>query len=507
MLWVSAAVAALAGTASAMHSNMIPRKAYATQKVAAASITSATFDQLIDHSNPSLGTFKQRYWYNSDYYGGPNSPIILESPGESSVNPDYIDPSSNSITGLYASKVNGATVTIEHRYFGESQPYSAPSNGTAETYQAMTLDNAIQDLIYFANNVQFDFAPNGTSKPDVAPWVLAGCSYSGALAAWTNAVAPGTFWAYHCGSAVVEAVADFWKYFQGVKSALPQNCTTDFARIVSHVDDVLANGTDQQKKDLKSQLANDSTLTDVGLAEFMTGWMGNWQNQQLYSGYTKPFKTCDYIENRYPGSKTTKNPGADGVGLQKALAGWSKAVHSSWFADPDYFGPDNAKSWDWFLCNEPFEWWQTYAQADTTGLIPKLYNTPAAIKEQCADVYPDTNGYTYGLKKGATVDRVNKHTGGWDKVNTKRLMWINGEFDPWRAATVSALDRPGGPLKSTTDAPVYLIPGAAHCNDFNPYNANANPAAKKIFDGMVNNIVKWVNEFYNQKKKAVRFEA
>lgn len=35
----------------------------------------ATFDQLIDHNNPSLGTFKQRYWYNTTYYKGPGSPV------------------------------------------------------------------------------------------------------------------------------------------------------------------------------------------------------------------------------------------------------------------------------------------------------------------------------------------------------------------------------------------------------------------------------------------------
>lgn len=35
----------------------------------------ATFEQPIDHSNPSLGTFKQRYWYNTTYWKGPGSPV------------------------------------------------------------------------------------------------------------------------------------------------------------------------------------------------------------------------------------------------------------------------------------------------------------------------------------------------------------------------------------------------------------------------------------------------
>jgi hypothetical protein len=30
--------------------------------------TTYSFDQLIDHNNPSLGTFKQRYWHTYEYY-------------------------------------------------------------------------------------------------------------------------------------------------------------------------------------------------------------------------------------------------------------------------------------------------------------------------------------------------------------------------------------------------------------------------------------------------------
>lgn len=33
------------------------------------------FQQFIDHSNPKLGTFSQRYWWNSTYWDGPGSPV------------------------------------------------------------------------------------------------------------------------------------------------------------------------------------------------------------------------------------------------------------------------------------------------------------------------------------------------------------------------------------------------------------------------------------------------
>lgn len=40
-----------------------------------------TFDQLIDHNDPSLGTFQMRYWMDWSFYktGGP---IIIMTPGE-----------------------------------------------------------------------------------------------------------------------------------------------------------------------------------------------------------------------------------------------------------------------------------------------------------------------------------------------------------------------------------------------------------------------------------------
>lgn len=38
---------------------------------------------------------------------------------------------------------------------------------------------------------------------------MVGGSYSGALTAWTESVAPGTFWAYHATSAPVEAIYDY----------------------------------------------------------------------------------------------------------------------------------------------------------------------------------------------------------------------------------------------------------------------------------------------------------
>jgi hypothetical protein len=36
---------------------------------------SAFFDQLLDHDNPSKGTFQQKFWWNAEYWEGPGSPV------------------------------------------------------------------------------------------------------------------------------------------------------------------------------------------------------------------------------------------------------------------------------------------------------------------------------------------------------------------------------------------------------------------------------------------------
>lgn len=90
-------------------------------------------------------------------------------------------------------------------------------------------------------------------------------------------------------------------------------------------------------------------------------------------------------------------------------------------------------------------------------------------------------------------------TGGWNHVNTTRFTWTNGELDPWRGATVSSDNRPGGPLKSTEEVPVHVIPKSAHCMDMLTKNAEVNEGLKEVYDAEIAQIQKWVSEYYTLK--------
>ncbi|KAK0617504.1 serine carboxypeptidase S28-domain-containing protein [Immersiella caudata] len=500
-----------------------------------------TFDQLLNHSDPHLGTFKQRYWYGTEFWKGPGSPIIVVSPGEQSAegfNQSFF--STKRLSGVFAEKLGGAVILLEHRYWGESSPFDTL---TVKNLQHLTLENSIHDLSYFAKNFVLPFDPSGRSSPANAPWVFSGGSYSGALAAWLATLDPGTYWAYHGSSAVVQALEDFWTYFAPIMEATPQNCSADLQAVIAHVDDILGSGTPQEKIELKAKFKLNG-LTDADFASALEWGPWTWQENQFSSVNTRGFspyhRFCDYIENAYlPSNGTIAKtlPGPKGVGLDKALDGYARWMINSMlpgfceFYSPDAFsgklntdclqlqnasnpiytdltvGSSGNRQWNWMLCNEPFEWWQAASPSDVVPTLTSRLVTPSYWRAQCALWFPpendddggvNTTTYTYSISQGKRAADVNAYTGGWFTTNTTRVMHTNGELDPWREATLSARGRPGGPVTGSSEegVSVRLVKGGMHCSDMYAQNWEANEEVKRLMEEEVEEMKRWVGEFY-----------
>ena len=84
------------------------------------------YDQTVDHFNAynSDAIFKQRWYYNDTYWSGSDNlgPIIYQIGGEGA--------NGGGVYGFVenlAPLINGLVVTAEHRYYGESYPYT-PQN-------------------------------------------------------------------------------------------------------------------------------------------------------------------------------------------------------------------------------------------------------------------------------------------------------------------------------------------------------------------------------------------
>ncbi|GAB7359605.1 hypothetical protein MBLNU230_g6789t1 [Neophaeotheca triangularis] len=479
----------------------------------------STFSQLIDHSNPDLGTFEQFYYYSTEFWKGPGSPVVAFTPGEVNATGYASYLSTNRTTGVTAKEIGAAVVVIEHRYWGTSTPFTELTTANM-TY--LTLENSIKDFTYFANNVKFPFAHHASSNAKDVPWVFMGGSYSGALAAWIESIDSGTFWAYLASSAPVQAISDYYGYFLPVQQGMPKNCSTDVSLVVDHMDDIFTNGSPSEISALKTRFGVDSIEHVDDVMAFLEWGPWLWQNNQFYAngGF---FEWCDYIENSVNASSNNL-PGAEGVGLEKALSGYARWVQNELipgFCEDTYgyySGDYNLectntynfssplfrdtslsntidRQWQWMLCNEPFGYWQTGAPADRPTIVSRLVDANYWSR-QCALWFPPgANGETFGLAQGRSEADTNAYTQGWSFTNSTRLMYTNGEFDPWREASVSADLRPGGPLQSTEQVPVNIVPGGYHVSDFITRNGEVNAGVQAAIDREVAQLKAWVGEW------------
>lgn len=142
------------------------------------------------------------------------------------------------------------------------------------------------------------------------------------------------------------------------------------------------------------------------------------------------------------------------------------------------------------LCNEPFGFWQGCAPAPRPSIVSRLLGAEYWIR-QCDLLFPSgPNGETFA--KGRSELDVNAYTGGWDAVNGTRLIYVNGEYDPWREASVSARQRPGGALQSSEQVMVEILPGGNHMSDLVTLNGALNRQCKEIQTKVLNQLEEWV---------------
>ncbi|KAI1147343.1 serine carboxypeptidase S28 [Nemania diffusa] len=429
-----------------------------------------TFDQLVDHNDQEKGTFQQRYWWNAEFYEE-DGPIFLFNPGESNAEGlvGYLE--NTTLPGYYAQQFKGAVIILEHRYWGKSIPFDTL---TAETLQYLNLPNSINDLSYFAKNVDCQFCEGGTCNSNENPWVLMGGSYSGALTAWTSQLDPGTFTAYHASSAVVEAIYDFWEYFTPIEEALPRNCSADVKTVVQYIDGVLSSGDAGDVATLKLRFGL-SALNDADFADVVSNPLTQWQSNQ-----DAVISFCDHIEGVSSNYTRWMSESGRGVGLVAALDAYSSYVRenincgengascdtyddSIVWNTPNDLADDN-RQWMWMLCNEPFGWYQTGPpKSDGTNIISSALR-PEHYQRRCPLAFPETNGFQAGSVVGFTAEHLNMWTKGWD-APYERVLFVNGEHDPWRSATIAADSRPGGPVESSDAIPALVVEKGVHVPD------------------------------------------
>ncbi|KAL2796420.1 serine carboxypeptidase S28-domain-containing protein [Aspergillus keveii] len=453
----------------------------------------------IDHGNPSLGTYENRYWVNDAYYS-PGGPVILYDVGEA--NGEYGAPHLTSSTSFFRSLLqdfNAIGIVWEHRYYGESHPFPVNANTPPEQWRYLTTAQALADIPYFADNFTRPAYPLVDLTPESTPWVMIGGSYPGVRAALTRKEYPDTIFAAFAASAPVQAQIDMSVYYEQIYRAMLANgygnCARDIQAALEWIDEQLAQ---EEKAAAVKQLFFGPGADANTNEEFTAALSGIYGYFQIH-GFGGPVGSldefCSYLESD---PETGVSAGSEGLaptrGNQFVAEHWAawpvftKVVNDNLFtncrgtnksAAPicELNNPPNepdAIAWTWQYCSE----WGFYQSNNVgVGALLSKYQTLEYQQFQCNRLFP--NALSSGiLPQEPQVTALNAEYGGWT-VRPSNVFWSSGEFDPWRTLGLFSTESfaPQG-ITVTTEIPQcgvetatdtvfgYIGANLYHCFDF-----------------------------------------
>ncbi|KAM5545186.1 hypothetical protein V8D89_001297 [Ganoderma adspersum] len=469
------------------------------------------FNQLIDHNNPSLGTFKQRYYHTYEFYepksyladavrrilGGP---IILSTPGEVDASGYTSYLTNATINGRIAQTLNGSTIVLEHRFFGTSNPYNDLS---VQSFRVHTVQQAIDDLVYFAQNVQLPMPGGDQLAPGKAPWILVGGSYAGALTSYTMANNPGVFTAGYASSAVVQAIVNFWGYFEPIRQNMPANCSADVEAVITHVDSVIGSNDTTAITTLKSTFGLPLGHNDDFAAALLQN-LFSWQSLQPDSGPNQAFyQFCDALEVQNGVSAP-----AAGWGLDLALQAWGTYWKSTFYhqicgdddvetclgtydtTDPFWtytYTGNAARSWQWLICTQ-FGFQEDGAPAGQPSIASRVV-TPEWGLRQCGYRFPSAFGSNAAIASPNSTG-INAVYEGWN-TTVENIVFASGTRDPWKEATVAADEC----ANWGSDSQPHLLSDGFHCSDMLIREGVASASVKSVQDTAVSYIAQWISQW------------
>ena len=471
----------------------------------------------IDHDDPSVGTYENRYWVSEKFFE-PGSPVIMYDAGELNAQ-DLAALHLASDTSFFTrllKEFNAMGIVWEHRsvgarltrsdtqadrsdsYYGESAPFPISVDTPPEQFKYLTTGQALKDIPYFAQNftrtnyTDVDLTPKGT------PWVMIGGSYAGTRAAFARNEYPETIFAALASSAPIQAQVDMSSYFNQVYRAMVangySNCTKDIYAAYQYIDGQLAEDADSAAA-IKRLFFGEEGVQNSN--EEFTGALTHLYD--FFQGYGlggingNIAQLCDHIEHD---PSTNQTAGPDGVAAvyggkyaAERMAAWPLLIPVLNSNLGLNCGPQNDTlpvdcklgmvsndtdtiSWSWQYCTE----WGFY-QSNNAGAHALLskFQTLQYQQDICNRQFPEAVA-TGVLPATPEVERLNSEFGGWT-VRPSNTMFSVGEFDPWRTLSVLSeeefapqdvvwsSDVPRcGEVRDTVFG--YVVPNSEHCFDF-----------------------------------------
>mmetsp|Transcript_120078 Transcript_120078/g.299541 ORF Transcript_120078/g.299541 Transcript_120078/m.299541 type:complete len:509 (+) Transcript_120078:74-1600(+) len=418
-------------------------------------------EQTLDHFNADdKRTFKQRYFENFDHFQ-PGGPIFINIGGEGPL--DDKDVSGYLSNALFAQQTQGATVALEHRFYGKTQPFDSLAT---EHLPYLTSRQALHDLAQFQKWFTAHRSLNSSK------FFCMGGSYPGSLAAWYRLEFPELTAGCWASSAPVQA-QEIWPGFgemvwQAVATdsagAVDYSVSTKLYAGYEQVAGLIQDATVESFKDIEqvfnvcpgtlvSQQDKDSLESTISTAVGTVMQYNNTKEPKLSAVRDIVIKAKTPLEAALEVSKflgLNETPGSPSNCTDNSIASLYQLLgDTSLPAD----GSGNAgRTWTWQTCSE-FGYFQT---ATSVFGKPTMFTRGASSRAMWQQVCGDV----FGIPSAAVSARIadtNAYYGAKDPKDIRRVFFTNGALDAWSLLSVTKYP--------SNDREVYaeVAPLGSHC--------------------------------------------
>ena len=129
---------------------------------------------------------------------------------------------------MVGAEENALLITLEHRYYGASQPFD---NWSTSNLELLTSEQALADTAVFIDAMNESFMSEQGFKPE---WIIIGVSYPGALSAWFKSQYPNHTLGAWSSSGVIVAKYDFWQFDQSLFDSASKSGVDCPAQVIEH---------------------------------------------------------------------------------------------------------------------------------------------------------------------------------------------------------------------------------------------------------------------------------
>jgi len=375
-------------------------------------------------------------------------------------------------------EVGALFFVLEHRYYGCHNKTACPVSqlDTPEDFRYLSSDQALEDLATF-----HDFASRKYGLTKHNKWITFGGSYPGMMAGWARVKYPNLFSIAVVSSAPVKAQLNMRGYNDlvarayGLKASMGQDglkvqaCRHTIAVGHAQIGELLETSDGRAKLEEMFELAKGQLDTAKGRRDFAGNGVVDFPAQS-----NDPLAGLDWNID-FICSFMMDYSFEPLAGLAKLRHGRMRSVPSN-ISAPRRVSGIKADTWAWQACTE-FGFFQTCEVGSNCMFTQGLVTVETMFEDMCK---PFNITDMSNLKRA--IERVNQR--GSDRTAVSRMLYVNGEVDPWTALAVEQLTSEQRALGNE----VFLVRGASHHYWTHP---NVMQDVKKRIRAVVS---KWLDE-------------